>query len=109
MNSNHFLNILKTITETMKCPTCGHSYDLSEIQFINQFDGFCLVHLTCGSCKVPVWVNFFAGDKKPNFKIETQPMDESILFEEITSDEILTFHEYLKGFNGNFREAFSQK
>lgn len=107
MGGNNFLTILKTITESMKCPTCEHSYELEEVQFISQMEGFSLVHLSCSHCKMPVYVNFFTSEKKPNFKID-YIRDEEFDFEEITTDEVISFHKLLTNFDGNFKKVFKR-
>lgn len=109
MSNNNFLSILKTISEMLKCPSCGHSYELKEVQFLSQTDGFSVVHLTCDHCKKPVWVNFFTTSEDPNLRIAQLLRQETFLdMEEITSDEVLTFHETLTRFDGNFKKAFNR-
>lgn len=102
MSGNNFLNILKTITESLKCPTCDHLYELEEVQFISQMEGYSLVHMSCRHCKLPVWVNFFSSEQKPNFQIEQLPKDQG----EITSDELISFHQLLESFDGDFKKVF---
>lgn len=107
MSGNNFLNILKTISEAMKCPVCDHSYDIEEVQFISQMEGYSLVHLTCSHCKNPMWVNFFSTDKKPNFKLEYLERERPDLGE-ISGDELIDFHNVLKNFDGDFKKVFGR-
>jgi hypothetical protein len=107
MGGNNFLNILKTITEAMKCPNCEHAYVVEEVQFISQMEGYSLVHLTCSHCQKPVWVNFFSTEQKPNFKLEYLERNGADL-EEISSNEVIDFHNSLINFDGDFRRAFGR-
>lgn len=107
MSGNNFLNVLKTITETMSCPNCNHSYDLEEVQFISKMDGYSMVHLACSHCKSPVWVNIFTLDQKVGPRMEYIERGD-INTEEITSNELIEFHKVLKKFDGDFRRAFSR-
>ena len=92
----------------LRCPSCGHSYQPKEVQFMSQNDSYSMVHLTCDHCKKPVWVNFFATQVDPGFRLSTiqQKEDTFLDMEEITTDEVLTFHETLKSFDGNFKSVF---
>jgi C4-type Zn-finger protein len=109
MANYNFLSILKTITEAMSCPSCGHTYDLNEVQFVSQMDSFSMVHLTSKNCQKPVWVNFFATDSDPQMKVNVLQRTETFLdMEEISSDEVISFHEELKTFDGNFKKVFNR-
>jgi uncharacterized Zn finger protein len=96
--------------EMLKCPNCGHSYQPKEVQFMSQMDSYSMVHLTCAHCHKPVWVNFFATEKDPGlFRVSTIQKEETFLdMEEITSDEVLSFHEILKTFDGDFKGVFKK-
>lgn len=106
MDRNNFLTILKTITETLKCPSCQNQFDLAEIQFISQADQICYVHMNCKKCKTPVWVNFIASEKKPEYKINSNLDDDLFDLGEISTDEIINFSQFIKNFDGNFKKAF---
>lgn len=110
MDKPNFINILKSLTETMKCPKCGQAYDVNEVQFTQQLDGFCLLQLSCKECSLPVWINFFATNTKPELRIRYEqkplPMENNYNFEPITADEVIDFSNSIKTFNGDFRKAF---
>lgn len=108
MDKGNFLSILKSLTDAMKCPKCGQSFNINEVQFVEQLDGFCLLQLSCEDCKTPIWVNFFATDNKPNFKIrfESAKIEEEFNFEPITTDEVISFHNMIKEFDGDFKKVF---
>lgn len=107
MNAKQFRDLLKNL-QKMKCPSCGEIYQIDEIQFLGQIDGLFLMQMSCGKCQLPVWMNFMTNDgigvksqlilndlKKKNY--------ETVDKEEITADEIINFHNFMKKFDGNFK------
>jgi hypothetical protein len=108
LDKNNLLYILKTLTELMHCPTCGRAYTIEEVQYISQVEGYCLLQVTCKSCKVPVWVNFFVEkDQKVN-SLE-RAIKRSSIETEITHDEIIEFHNVIGKFDGNFKKTFKRR
>lgn len=91
----------------MKCPSCGAVYSIEEVQFMGSENGYFLLSMTCAKCALPVWVNFFAGEA-PNRHVSDLTITDMELINrsEITPDEVIKFHSYIKGFNGDFRQAF---
>lgn len=95
----------------MKCPSCGALYNVEEIQFVGNKDGYMLLSMTCSKCSLPVWVNFFAGSPSNmraftdlsvgDFDLTVRPA--------ITVNEVIDFHHFLKKFNGDFKKALSKK
>ena len=105
MDKNNLLNIIKTLTELMHCPSCGESYSIGEVQYISQVEGYCLLQVSCKSCKQPVWVNFFIEkDQKKQSSRRYRKLPE--MDTEITSNEIIEFHCGIGGFNGDFKKIF---
>jgi len=106
MNAKRFMELLKNIQKIMKCPSCGQSYKMEEVKFLGQIDGLFLMQMSCGKCKLPVWMNFMAtrGQKKSHFKSDLSDKDiGKDIDSEITTNEIIDFHSFLNGFNGDFK------
>lgn len=108
MDRKKFLNLLKNLQTIMKCPSCGADYVTDEIHFVGQQDGYFLLSMTCQKCSLPVWVNFFAGSDTPPSKM---PVSDLTYFDmdlaqksAITKDEVITFHSFIKTFNGDFKK-----
>ena len=109
MDRNNLLQILKTLTEMMRCPHCGEAYSLDEVQYISQVDGYCLLQVSCKKCKVPIWVNFFVEKESQK---ERKPSLADLRLENlepITADEVIDFHEAVTAFSGDFKKAFKLK
>ncbi len=109
MDRNNLLQILKTLTEMMRCPHCGEAYSLDEVQYISQVDGYCLLQVSCRKCKVPIWVNFFVEKENQKDKRESLADFKMNNLEPITVDEVIDFHETVLGFSGDFKKAFKSK
>ena len=111
MDRDKFLDLMKNLQSVMRCPACGALYDVNEIQFMGNQDGYLLLSMTCSKCNLPVWVNFFAGNPGQakiitdltvaDFELSTKPP--------ITSNEVITFHNFLSGFKGDFKRAFGKR
>lgn len=107
MDRKKFLNLLKNLQTIMKCPSCGADYMTDEIHFVGQQDGYFLLSMTCTKCSLPVWVNFFAGgDQPPKLPISDLTYYDMDLSQRsaITHDEVITFHSFIKSFDGNFKK-----
>lgn len=108
MNAKQFMELLKNLQKIMKCPACGASYKMEEVQFLGQVDGLFLMQMSCGKCDLPVWMNFMANkDHKKSTMImsDLSKMDMEKKFEsDISSDEMIEFHKFLTNFDGNFKD-----
>jgi len=107
LGNNNLLQILKTLTEMMHCPHCGDVYTLDQVQYISQIEGYCLLQVSCKSCHVSVWVNFFVENSLAKQSLEfdlknLEASDES----PITADEVIDFHQEIYSFDGNFKKIF---
>ncbi|MDD5692908.1 MAG: hypothetical protein WC437_03775 [Patescibacteria group bacterium] len=106
--NNNLLQILKTLTEMMHCPHCGEAYTLDQVQYISQIEGYCLLQVSCKSCHIPIWVNFFVENSQVKQKPELNIKNLEILDEgPITVDEMITFHQEINSFDGNFKKVFN--
>lgn len=105
MDKKKFLELLKNLQNIMRCPSCGAIYDVQEVQFIGSQDGYFLLSMTCSSCSLPVWVNFFAGPNsaKPISDLSIKDFDLAKK-EPISQNEVIDFHLFLKNFDGDFKK-----
>ena len=108
MDEKRFLNLLKSLQNVMKCPSCGSLYEVSEIQFVSSQDGYFLLSMKCSNCLLPVWVNIFSGKNgRSGFTGDLTINDITLLNREpVTTAEIIDFHLLIKKFDGDFKKAF---
>jgi hypothetical protein len=110
MDKKKFLDLLKNLQNIMRCPSCGAIYDVQEVQFIGSQDGYFLLSMTCSSCSLPVWVNFFAGGVAPKPVSDLTVSDLHLVKREpITENEVIDFHLFVKGFDGDFKKKLKVK
>jgi hypothetical protein len=109
MDKNHFLQLLKNLQSVMRCPSCGAVYTVEEMQFMGNHDGYFLLSMTCTECNLPVWVNFFAGpNQKEGMTLTDLTINDFDLAQKdpITQDEVISFHNFIATFNGDFKGKF---
>jgi len=112
LDEKKFLDLLKNLQSIMRCPSCGEVYEVSEMQFVGSQEGYFLLSMTCTKCTLPVWVNFFAGQKHSGMggqrDVTVRDLD-LLSAPPIESAEIIDFHLFLKVFDGNFKKVFRRK
>lgn len=90
----------------MRCPSCGALYNVDEVQFMGSQEGYFLLSMTCAKCSLPVWVNFFSGSPDGRSVLNDLTIDDLELSTKpaITPNEVLDFHNFITGFNGDFKK-----
>lgn len=106
MDRDKFLDLMKNLQTVMKCPSCGAIYDVNEIQFVGNQDGYFLLSMTCTKCNLPVWVNVFAGGNGNPRVINDLSISDFDLSnrEAIAPNEVIDFHMFLRSFKGDFKK-----
>ena len=106
MDKERFLDLMKNLQTIMKCPACEAIYDVNEIQFVGNQDGYFLLSMTCSKCNLPVWVNVFAGSSGSHKIITDLTVADFELSgrDPIGSNEVIAFHSFLKDFKGDFKK-----
>lgn len=104
MDRKKFFELLKNLQNIMRCPSCGSLYNIDEMNYIGNKDGYLLLSMTCANCALPVWVNFFAGNQ-PKMVTDFGFLDMGLVTQgPITTDEVIDFHRFIKNFNGDFKK-----
>lgn len=115
MNKFDFKKIIEWLSQILRCPVCGYRYSLEQTKVIDSKDdkganGGLLIHTDCERCKSSV-VFSIAVDGPEIFSVgmvtdltssDTSKFKNS---KPIGSDDVLATHEFLKDFDGDFREA----
>ncbi|MBI3952412.1 MAG: hypothetical protein HY336_00460 [Candidatus Doudnabacteria bacterium] len=110
-----FKRIVEWLSFVLRCPVCGHKYNPERTRIIDtkdekpQASASLLIHTDCDSCKSSV-VFSIAIDGPEIFSIgmvtDLTSQDTSKFKNKnpINADDVLATHEFLKEFNGDFRE-----
>jgi hypothetical protein len=119
MQKFDFNKILQWLAYILRCPVCGQKYNAEQTKIIDSgedkpFAGrSLLVHTDCDRCKSSV-VFSIAIDGPEIFSIgmvtdlTSQDTNKFKNKRPITSDEVLATHEFLRSFDGDFREALKR-
>ncbi|MBI4363500.1 MAG: hypothetical protein HY545_01480 [Candidatus Doudnabacteria bacterium] len=111
-----FQKIVAWLSYILRCPVCGHKYNLERTRIIDTKDerpalgASLLVHTDCDSCKSSV-VFSIAIDGPEIFSIgmvtDLTSADTSKFKNRkpISPDEVIAAHEFLLTFNGDFRSV----
>lgn len=115
-DANKFRAILKTLRQMVRCPHCGSSFAENDLEMIAGMGPAYFVKMSCGHCGMNVMVSMVQMDEhksseiaskvnsvgmmmnnsafQKNIEAETQPID---------SDVLINVHQFLKGFDGDFK------
>ncbi|HYE22040.1 MAG TPA: hypothetical protein VD998_00440 [Verrucomicrobiae bacterium] len=116
MGKFDFKKIIEWLAYILRCPVCGHRYNLEQTKIIDTKDervstgANLLVHTDCERCKSSV-VFSIAVDGPEIFSIgmvTDLTSSDSNKFKNsnpISSDEVLATHEFLAEFDGDFKKA----
>lgn len=93
-------DLLKSIQELSKCPSCVLPYETDDINMLGQLENYLLVHFTCNRCFMSLLTVFPAKQFKINKKLELSPVEVKKFqgLDAITTDEIIDMYQYLKKF-----------
>lgn len=103
------MDLLKNLQKVMKCPSCGETYRIEEVQFLGQIDGLFLLQMVCGDCGLPASMSIMTsrdGTRKPIIFSDMDQKEKKRNLGEITANEQIEFHNFLKNFDGSFKDGF---
>ena len=107
---------LRTQLTAFSCAACGRSYRASHIRVLAQREELFFVRLSCRECgahSVAI-VTIQVDDSEPA-EIEVGELRETLEPAPdldgplVTSDDQLAMHEFLRGFDGDFRGLFGER
>jgi hypothetical protein len=116
MGKFDFKKIIEWLSYILRCPVCGHRYNLEQTKIIDTKDDRLnsgpnlLVHTDCERCKSSV-VFSIAVDGPEIFSIgmvtdlTSQDTNKFKNSEPLNSDDVLATHEFLTDFDGDFKRA----
>ena len=102
-------NLIRKLITTIKCSFCGRRYDSSSIKVLGHKEDFLFFGASCIACKTRSLVAVVVKNGKPPELITDLSEEELKAFEDredITVDEVLDMHNFLKDFSGDFNTLF---
>ena len=107
MNEKDFLKILNQLKSNLKCPLCAKSYNEGDIKFMGNFLKTHILELHCKSCDLNVIATVILNPTKHKYELTKTDFQRLGNMREITADEIIGLHEFLKNFDGDFKYRLS--
>jgi len=103
-------NLLRKLITTIKCSLCGKRYDKGDIKVMGHKEEFWFFSAYCSNCKTRSLVTIIVKDGKPPELVTDLTEKEMRAFEdreEVTADEVIDMHNFLKSFDGDFGNLFA--
>ncbi|MEE9400538.1 MAG: hypothetical protein V3V32_00815 [Dehalococcoidia bacterium] len=103
---------LKRLFSKVNCGVCGQKYDVSNIKILDQEDGLWVLSVYCSSCGTQGLIAAVVQEGNITEVItdlteaERERFDDS---EVVGVDDVLEMHNFLKEFDGDFANLFSEK
>ena len=104
-------SLIKKLIASIKCGACGQNYGEDNIEIIEHNDDLWFLKVFCPSCQVKCLVAAIIREGEKS-EVITDLTDSELerysKLEEITEDDLLEMHDFLKDFNGDFPRIFRQ-
>ena len=110
MSRKHLQELIKTLQEFYKCPSCDTSYYLDDIQFLGELNYHCFVQLNCHECSLPVLATVSVAGKTVNRNKTDLRQSEEAKFASmgtISASEIADFHRHISRRKRGFKRSSS--
>lgn len=102
-------NFIRKLIASIKCGSCGQSYEDSHMDIIERNDELWFVRVVCSSCRSGCMVAaIIREDRRPESvtDLNEEEMDRFNNTGGISEDDLLDMHEFLKNFDGDFPRVF---
>jgi len=104
---------IKHLISQIRCPVCHHRYSSDDVLVIENRNDLWFMALTCPKCETSGLVIAVVSSQQtpPEPVIDLTP-EERTRFEDrgpITVDDVLDFHEFLRGFSGDMADLLGDE
>ena len=104
--------LIKRFMTSIKCSVCGQHYEVDNVKVLSHQEDLWFLSVFCSACQTQCLVAAAIKEGKAP-KVITDlteaELDKFKKMDRLTADEVLDMHSFLKGFDGNFSQLFSQK
>ncbi len=105
-------NLIKRFMTSIKCSVCGQRYEVDNVKVLGHQEDLWFLSVFCSACQTQCLVAAVIKEGKAP-KVITDlteaELDKFKKMDRLTADEVLDMHSFLKGFDGDFFQLFSQK
>jgi len=104
--------LIKRFMTSIKCGVCGQRYEVENVKVLGHQEDLWFLSIFCSACQAQCLVAAVIKEGK-ELKVITDlteaERDRFNKMDKLTADEVLDMHRFLKGFDGDFSQLFSQK
>ncbi len=104
--------VIKRLMASMKCSVCGQRYEVDNVDILGHEEDLWFLRVGCLACDVQYLVVAVVREEGvPEIitDLTEVELDKFRNMGVITADETLDIHSFLKGFDGDFSQLFSEK
>lgn len=105
-------NLIKRLMASIKCSACGQRYEIDNIDVLGHQEDLWFLRVFCSTCRTQcLAVVVIKEGRAPEFitDLTEVELDKFRNAGMVSADEVLDMHNFLKNFDGNFSQLFSQK
>ncbi len=104
--------LIKRFMTSIKCSVCGQRYEVDNVKVLGHQEDLWFLSVSCSACQTQCLVAAVIKESKTP-KVITDlaeaELDKFKKMDKLTADEVLDMHSFLKGFDGDFSQFFSQR
>ena len=105
--------LIQRLVANIQCAVCGKPYVVDNVQILGHQDDLWISAVTCAHCRTQglVFAVVREGDLESEVFSELTPDEFDALngLEEISVDDVLDVHDFLRGFHGDFFQLLEGK
>lgn len=103
--------LVKRLMASMKCDSCGQHYEMYDIDVIGHREDMWFLRVRCSACHTHCLVAaVIREDRRPEVITDlTEAELDKFRDNVIEADDVLDAYNFLKDFDGDFSQLFSQK
>jgi len=115
MNFDQLREIIKNVKTRLTCSSCNSNYLNEDIHVLNAIADKCVLLVNCKECGTPMLVTATVNQNKLSFSHDevnqnkSKISEKALVEQEITCDDVLEIHGFLKDFDGDFETILSSK
>ena len=104
--------LIKRFMTSIKCSVCGQRYEVNNVKVLGHQEDLWFLSVLCSACQTQALVAAVVKEgraPKVTTDLTETELDKFKEMDKLTADEALDMHSFLKGFDGDFSQLFSQK
>jgi hypothetical protein len=105
-------NLIKRLIASIKCGSCGQHYEEDNIEVIEHSEELWFLRVFCSYCHATSLVAAIIRENEKAEVITDLTEAELVKFkdrDEVSGDDVISMHNFLKDFDGDFPRLFQQK